>query len=70
MIGLFFVAFALIAAAVAAAMVIARIWWVSRKLRAQGDMDVIEGSYSIEAESTPAVRAENVISGTVPPNPK
>lgn len=54
-VGLFFLAFALVAAASIAAVVIARLWWVARKLRAQRDASVIEGSYSVEADSTPAL---------------
>ena len=49
--GLFFLMFALIAAATIAVCVIARIWWISRKLRAQRDAGVIEGTYSVETES-------------------
>ena len=48
--GLFFLAFALVAAAVLASIVAVRIWWLLRKLRTQRDKDVIEGSYSIESE--------------------
>jgi hypothetical protein len=49
-VGLFFVAFAVIAAAVLAAIFAIRIWWIIRKARVQRDKDIIEGSYSIEAE--------------------
>jgi hypothetical protein len=49
--GFFFLMFALIAAAIIAACVIARLWWISRKLRAQRDAGVIEGTYSVETES-------------------
>jgi predicted lipid-binding transport protein (Tim44 family) len=52
--GLFFVAFALVAAVVLASIVAVRIWWVVRKLRTQRDKDVIEGSYSIESEKNSA----------------
>jgi len=48
--GLFFVAFALVAAAVIAALIALRVWWIFRKSRMQRDNDVIEGSYSIESE--------------------
>src|SRR3954463_8135372 len=52
-VGLFFLAFALVAAAVIAGVVMARLWWVTRKLRAQRDAGVIEGSYIVEADATP-----------------
>ncbi|MDB5810394.1 MAG: hypothetical protein JWN94_2516 [Betaproteobacteria bacterium] len=54
-VGLFFLAFALVAAALIAAVVIARLWWVARKLRTQRDASVIEGSYSVETDLTPAL---------------
>ena len=52
-VGLFFVAFALIAAVIVVAIVVARIWWVSRKMRTARNKDVIEGSYSVEIERDP-----------------
>ena len=67
-IGLFFLVFALVAATLIAVLVIARIWWVSRKLRAQRDASVIEGAYSVEVESTPALPAERAESVTRPPD--
>jgi predicted lipid-binding transport protein (Tim44 family) len=57
-VGLFFLMFALIAATVLGAIVIVRIWWISRKLRAQRDADVIEGSYSVQVESPPSLPAK------------
>ena len=48
--GLFFIAFALVAAAIIAAIVALRVWWIFRKSRMQRDADVIEGSYSVESE--------------------
>ena len=57
-VGLFFFAFALIAATVLAIIIAARIWWVSRKLRAQRDDGVIEGSYSVETEQTLVIPQE------------
>ena len=57
-VGLFFLVFALIAATVLGAVVIARIWWISRKLRAQRDAGVIEGSYSVHVESPPSLPAQ------------
>ena len=66
-VGFFFLVVALIAAAVIAAVVIARIWWIVRKLRARRDAGVIEGTYSVEAEPTPALNydehAETVLRG-------
>lgn len=62
-VGLFFVAFALIAVAVLAAIVAVRMWWIFRKLRAQQDKDVIEGAYSIESEQTHTVRSEGTNDG-------
>ena len=67
-IGFFFLVFALIAAMLIAGVVIARIWWVSRKLRAQRDASVIEGAYSVEIESAPALPAEHAESVTRPPD--
>src|SRR4051812_7497458 len=57
-VGLFFLVFALIAAAVLGAVVMARIWWLSRKLRAQRDAGVIEGSYSVHVESPASLPAQ------------
>ena len=54
-VGLFFLAFALVAAALIAGIVIVRIWWALRKVRAQREACVIEGSYSVETDATPAV---------------
>jgi predicted lipid-binding transport protein (Tim44 family) len=67
-IGLFFLVFALIAAMLIGALVIARIWWLSRKLRAQRDATVIEGAYSVEVEPTRTLPAENAESVTRPPD--
>ena len=68
MLGLFFFAFALLAAAVLATILAIRVWWVFRKLRAQRDKDVIEGSYSVESAQTQAAPLEGV-STRVPPSP-
>jgi len=65
-IGLFFLVFALIVATLIAALVVARIWWVSRKLRAKRDASVIEGAYSVEVESAPVLPAERAESVTRP----
>ena len=54
-VGLFFLMFALIAASVLAAVVIVRMWWLSRKLRAQRNANVIEGSYSVHVDSPPTL---------------
>ena len=54
-VGLFFLAFALVAAALIAGVVLVRIWWTLRKLRAQRDASVFEGSYSIEKDVTPVI---------------
>lgn len=67
-IGLFFLVFALVAATLIAGLVIARIWWVSRKLRAQRDASVIEGAYSVEVETAPVLPAEHAESVTRPPD--
>jgi predicted lipid-binding transport protein (Tim44 family) len=48
--GVFFVAFALTAAAVIATIIALRVWWILRKSRMQRDDHVIEGSYSVESE--------------------
>ena len=61
-VGLFFLAFALVAAALIAGVVIVRIWWALRKVRAQREADVIEGSYSVETDAPSAV-----ISGDIDP---
>jgi predicted lipid-binding transport protein (Tim44 family) len=63
-IGLFFLAFALVAIALIAAGVLARLWWVARKLRAQREAGVIDGVYSVEIEATPAIGAESTRSMT------
>ena len=67
--GLFFFAFALLAAAVLATILAIRVWWVFRKLRAQRDKDVIEGSYSVETEVTQALPMEDAGANS-PPNHK
>lgn len=69
-VGLFFFAFALVAAAVLAIIVAVRIWWVSRKLRARRDQDVIEGSYSVESEPVQSIRSEEAAGVTLPSAPK
>ena len=61
-VGLFFLAVALVAAALIAGVVIVRIWWALRKVRAQREADVIEGSYSVETDAPSAV-----ISGDIDP---
>ena len=63
-IGLFFLMFALIAATLLGTIVIARIWGLSRKLRAQRNADVIEGSYSVQVDSPPAVPSQDLDSST------
>ncbi len=68
--GLFFVAFALIAAAIVAAVVATRMWWVFRKLRAQQNAQVIEGAYSVELERTQAVEPDTSSTGALPPDRK
>ena len=50
--GLFFIAVALAAAVVIAAIIALRVWWIFRKSRMQQDVDVIEGSYSVEPEQS------------------
>ncbi len=49
--GVFFLAFALAVAAVIATLVLARFWWISRKLRKRRNADVIEGSYTVEVDT-------------------
>ena len=46
----FFAAFALIAATIFAIIVGIRLWWVLRRIRAMREVEVIEGSYSIEPD--------------------
>lgn len=53
--GFFFLMFALIAGAVIATIVLARIWWISRKLRARRDETIIEGDYTVEATPDPRI---------------
>jgi hypothetical protein len=43
--------FALVAAALIATLVIARVWWIARKLRGRRDAGAIEGTYSVEADT-------------------
>lgn len=58
-VGFFFLVVAMIGAALIAAVVIARIWWIARKLRARRDANVLEGTYSVEAEATPALHHDD-----------
>jgi len=58
--GLFFIAFALAAAAVIAAIVAMRVWWMFRKSRMQRDDDVIEGSYSVESEPNELIASSKI----------
>ncbi len=53
--GFFFLIAALIGGAIVATVVLARIWWISRKLRARRDDGVIEGTYTVESEVTPRI---------------
>ena len=69
-VGLFFLAFALIAAALIAGIVIVRIWWALRKLRAQREAGVIEGSYSVETDATPAVVSREIDPAALPADRK
>jgi predicted lipid-binding transport protein (Tim44 family) len=69
-VGLFFLAFALVAAALIAGIVIVRIWWALRKLRAQREADVIEGSYSVETDATPAVISADIDPAVLPTDRK
>ena len=66
-VGLFFLAFAAVAAALIAVLVLVRIWWVARRLRAQRDAGVIEGSWSVEADPTRALRGARPESNVPPP---
>ena len=63
-VGLFFLMFALIAATLLGTIVIVRIWWLSRKLRAQRNADVIEGSYSVQVDSPPTLPRQGLDSST------
>ena len=58
--GLFFIAFALAAAAVIAVIVALRVWWIFRKSRLQRDNDVIEGSYSVESEQNELIPSSKI----------
>ena len=58
--GLFFIAFALVAAAVIAALIALRVWWIFRKSRMQRDDDVIEGSYSVESEPNELIASSKI----------
>ena len=58
--GLFFIAFALVAVAVIAAIVALRVWWIFRKSRMQRDDHVIEGSYSVESEQTELIPSSEI----------
>lgn len=51
-VGAFFLLFALAAAALIAAGVLARIWWIARQLRKQRDAGVIEGTYTVESDAS------------------
>jgi len=69
-VGLFFLVFALVAAALIAGVVIVRIWWGLRKLRAQREADVIEGSYSVETDAPPAVISRETDAAVLPADRK
>ena len=69
-VAVFFVAFALIAAITVAALVAIRIWWVRRKLRAQRDKDIIEGTYSVESAQVLTVQPESTDSNDSRSAPK
>ncbi len=58
--GLFFVAIALIAATLLGSAFALRIWWAIRRVRAQRDEDVIEGSYSVEPSQVERIPADTV----------
>ena len=58
--GLFFVAIALIAATLLGSAFALRIWWAIRRVRAQRDEDVIEGSYSVEPSQLERIPADTV----------
>ena len=45
--GFFFFAVALVAGALLAAVIGARLWWRMRKLRQQVDADIVEGEYQV-----------------------
>lgn len=49
----FFAIFALIAAAIFIGVVLVRLWWISRKLRAQQHAEVIEGEYTRDESPAP-----------------
>lgn len=50
-IGFFFVTVALIVGALLALVIVARLWWISRKLRRARDRDVVEGEYEVVERS-------------------
>ena len=68
-VGLFFLAFALIAVTAIATIIGIRFWWLRRKIRAQQNSDVIEGSYSVEAEQRLADGSSNTTRDDRPPQP-
>ena len=46
-IGFFFVTVAFIVGALLALAIVARLWWISRKLRQMRDRNVVEGEYEV-----------------------
>jgi predicted lipid-binding transport protein (Tim44 family) len=54
-IGLFFLVIAVVAGSLIAAAVLARLWWVARKLRSRRNARVIEGSFSVDRAYVPAI---------------
>jgi len=69
-VGLFFLVFALVAAALISGVVIVRIWWTLRKVRAQREADVIEGSYSVETDAPPTVISRETDPAVLPADRK
>jgi membrane protein YdbS with pleckstrin-like domain len=57
-IGFFFLTMALIAGALLALVIVARLWWISRKLRRAGARHVVEGEYEV-VERSDSGRAGN-----------
>ena len=55
-IGFFFVTVAIVVGAILALVIVARLWWLSRKLERARNRNVVEGEYKVVERSDPERR--------------
>ena len=55
-IGFFFVTVAIVVGAILALVIVARLWWLSRKLERARNRNVVEGEYTVVERSDPERR--------------